>query len=201
MSKVRLKWGLGFLVLVSSMVLIAAVPVPKGKEPTKTFKAKQKIGRSFVARDKSAVFVCAVTIPKSPSGTVYEQGAGGYGSWVGFTQNGDLHVHAGKGSGFDNPQAAHFTLPAAKVPKGKGTLAWKVDIAKNAVEMWWNAKLLGDAKSPQGFSRWAGTNPGGYGVAYHVVSGGLDKPFNGELHGPLAYYRLGDAGKKKNTKK
>ena len=178
-------------IFTAGLFLLGAGPNEKGLELTEKFAPEKVISSGSVERKKSAVFACELDIPETPQGTIYEQGATGRGTWVGFTKDGSFHVHAGSGSSFKQEDAAHLTIPAKKAPKGSGTLVFEIDIKKESVRAWWNGKLLGSAKAAkERFSsgKWAGGDNGCYGKGLKVVKGADASPFNGKLKSDLRYY-------------
>ncbi len=137
----------------------------------------------------NAAFIVDLEIPESPRGTIVELGGNVFGSWIGFTSNGDLHFHVGNGSSFTESESIHATIPAAKAPKGKGALKWDIDLNSSTLHAWWNDTLIATAKSDTKLRAWSSTSPGGVGKVYSkTVNGAENSPFNGKITGPLSYY-------------
>lgn len=154
-----------------------------------SFAAFADVNDGDVNRSKNAFFQTNITIGANPEGTIYEQGGSGFGTWIGFDSNGNLHFHAGRGNNFNANDAAHLTINAASAPTGTGDLSWSIDVANNRITAYWNGVEIGSEQASSNFSSWSGGNVGGYGEANSsVVTGANANNFNGVLNTSLTYY-------------
>lgn len=144
----------------------------------------------------SAIFAANIIIPDNPSGIIYEQGGSGFGTYVGFLEDGTLVFHTGAGGSFGESNAAHFeiALGDGAMPTGAGVLSWKIDLPTNTMTAYWNGNQIGKDTASAGFSEWSGGDDGGYGqFTSSLVVGAYSEDFNGTLNGQLKYYQYEDA--------
>jgi hypothetical protein len=175
-------------ILTSGVILAETKNIEEGLTKKKELEAEKIISQKDINRKDDAVFACEVEVPEKPEGTIYEQGADTYGTWVGFLKDGSFVAHAGSGETLVNDKSANITIAADKAPKGKGTLVWEISISNKTIRVWWNGELIGTGKAKKKFI-WAGGNNGGYGkTSDKTIQGVSKKEFNGKLLSPLRYY-------------
>lgn len=153
----------------------------------------QATGQSY-GRNQDGVMSVDITIGAGSDGVIFECGATGQGTWVGFNNGaGVLRVRGGNGATAPNANAALINVPLGGITPGDYTLTWEYDISAGRMRTWLDENLVGDNTASGGSftsGQWAGTDNCGFGTTSSgVPTGETTTPYNDNINSPLRYYK------------
>lgn len=156
--------------------------------PTQTYADGDTIQNTDYARDADLFWAVDLTIPETPTGTVFEVGDTNLGVWLGFDGTA-LVYRAGADDGTPS-EAAVLTLDPSRLLSRSITLYGAVDVSENQISLWYRAQgktglvLLGTATASGtlgGTGLWANPSTGAVGEVNGTTTGPNTDAFNGTI--------------------
>ena len=161
-------------------------------------------GSGEFERDANGILACSVTMPTAgtvPQGCIFEFGNGSLSTeeslYLGFDDNGDLVVHAGKGGAdpITETEHARIRIPASEfLPSTRHNFIVDVQPDSGLIRLWIDFALRGTAQTSDqtafqnGQSADAGTGSYGQVVGSTIVGTSFALDFNGTLDSELTYF-------------
>ena len=133
------------------------------------FKQEETILSASLDKTQDLFFAVDIRVPLSVTGTIFEIGGLGDGTYLGITGS-NLVFRAGGGSTSLDPDTAKITVPKTLIEGRTVTLLGEIDISAAAVRLWefdtctLELTLLGENTAASPFISWAGGDNGAVGL-------------------------------------